>query len=47
VPKVTALEEKPFISRPAPPFVTSTLQQEANRKLRLSAQRTMQIAQQL
>ena len=34
-------------SRPAPPFITSTLQQEAARKLRFTARRTMQIAQQL
>lgn len=32
---------------PAPPFITSTLQQEAARKLRFSAQRTMRVAQQL
>ncbi|MBL7662043.1 type I DNA topoisomerase [bacterium] len=44
---VSSVEEKPFTQRPAPPFVTSSLQQEANRKLRLSAKRTMQIAQQL
>ena len=44
---VSAVDEKPFTSRPAPPFVTSTLQQEANRKLRMSAKRTMTVAQQL
>ncbi|MEM9530823.1 MAG: DNA topoisomerase I [Pseudomonadota bacterium] len=33
--------------RPAPPFITSTLQQDAARKLRFSAQRTMRVAQQL
>ena len=33
--------------RPAPPFITSTLQQEASRKLRFTASRTMRIAQQL
>lgn len=44
---VTAVDEKPFIERPYPPFTTSTLQQEANRKLRYSARRTMQLAQQL
>jgi DNA topoisomerase-1 len=33
--------------RPAPPFITSTLQQEASRKLRFSAKKTMRIAQQL
>ncbi|HWP31727.1 MAG TPA: type I DNA topoisomerase [Fimbriimonadales bacterium] len=45
--KVTLLEKKPASKSPAPPFTTSTLQQEANRKLKLSSQRTMQIAQQL
>ena len=45
--KVIAAEEKPGIRRPAPPFTTSTLQQEANRKLRLSARDTMRIAQSL
>jgi DNA topoisomerase I len=40
-------EEKPTVRRPAPPFTTSTLQQEANRKLRLSARDTMRIAQRL
>jgi DNA topoisomerase I len=44
---VTGLEEKPVTRKPAPPFTTSTLQQEANRKLRLSAKRTMQVAQSL
>ncbi|MCS7024099.1 MAG: type I DNA topoisomerase [Bryobacteraceae bacterium] len=42
-----SVEEKPFVQRPAAPFVTSTLQMEANSKLRFSAKRTMQIAQQL
>ena len=46
-PKVDAVEEKPYVTKPSAPFVTSSLQQEANRKLRLSAKRTMQIAQQL
>lgn len=45
--KVESVEEKPFLSKPAAPFVTSTLQQEGNRKLRLSARRTMTVAQQL
>jgi DNA topoisomerase-1 len=45
--KVTSVEEKPFTRRPAPPFTTSTLQQEANRKLGFSSERTMQIAQRL
>lgn len=47
VAQVSKIEEKPFTSKPAPPFTTSTLQQEGNRKLRLSAKRTMGIAQQL
>jgi DNA topoisomerase I len=44
---VTESDEKPSIRRPAPPFTTSTLQQEANRKLRLSARDTMRVAQRL
>ena len=44
---VESLEEKPFTETPQPPFTTSTLQQEANRKLRLSARRTMEFAQRL
>jgi DNA topoisomerase-1 len=44
---VTAVQEKPYTSRPAPPFTTSTLQQEANRKLGFTARRTMRIAQSL
>lgn len=44
---VAGSEEKPSIRRPAPPFTTSTLQQEANRKLRLSARDTMRVAQSL
>ena len=43
--RVSATEEKPGIRRPAPPFTTSTLQQEANRKLRLSARDAMRAAQ--
>ena len=43
--KVTELDEKPVSRKPAPPFITSTLQQEANRKLGLSARETMRIAQ--
>ncbi len=42
---VNALDEKPSIRKPVPPFITSTLQQEANRKLRLSARETMRCAQ--
>ncbi len=44
---VTEVTERPFTQRPAPPFITSTLQQEAGRKLRYSAQRTMSAAQSL
>ncbi len=44
---VVAVEEKPYRRSPAAPFITSTLQQEAARKLRFSAQRTMQVAQRL
>ena len=42
---VDAVEEKPTVRKPVPPFTTSTLQQEANRKLRLSARETMRCAQ--
>ena len=44
---VTAVEQKPGIERPAPPFTTSTLTQEASRKLGFSTERTMQAAQRL
>lgn len=44
---VSSVEERLTHRRPAPPFTTSTLQQEANRKLRLSAQATMRVAQRL
>ncbi len=44
---VTDIEERPVTRKPAPPFTTSTLQQESNRKLRLSARDTMRIAQKL
>lgn len=44
VEKVTKSQRK---RNPAPPFTTSTLQQEASRKLKFSAQRTMRVAQQL
>jgi DNA topoisomerase-1 len=44
---VTAVEKKPGRRMPPPPFTTSTLQQEASRKLGFSAQRTMQAAQKL
>ncbi len=42
---VDAVEEKPTVRKPVPPFTTSTLQQESNRKLRLSARETMRCAQ--
>ncbi len=45
--KIAAVEKKPGRRSPAPPFTTSTLQQEASRKLGFSAQRTMQAAQKL
>jgi DNA topoisomerase-1 len=45
--KVADVKEKPFTSRPYAPFITSTLQQEASRKLRFGAQRTMRLAQSL
>jgi DNA topoisomerase-1 len=44
---VASVEEKPYTRRPAPPFMTSTLQQEASRKLRFSSQQTMRVAQRL
>ncbi|MGZ3748570.1 MAG: DNA topoisomerase, partial [Pseudobdellovibrionaceae bacterium] len=44
---VTEVEEKPTTRRPAAPFITSTLQQEANRKMGLSSRETMQVAQKL
>lgn len=45
--RITKVEVKPFAERPRPPFTTSTLQQEANRKLGFTAQRTMSAAQRL
>src|SRR5436190_7416735 len=42
---VTSVEQKPGVERPAPPFTTSTLTQEAGRKLGFSTERTMQAAQ--
>ncbi|GIR77592.1 MAG: DNA topoisomerase 1 [Alphaproteobacteria bacterium] len=45
--QVSAIETKRVKRRPSPPFTTSTLQQEASRKLGFSASRTMQIAQKL
>ncbi len=44
---VRSVTERPFRRSPAPPFMTSTLQQEAGRKLRFSSQRAMQVAQRL
>jgi len=44
---VAEVETKPVKRHPSPPFITSTLQQEAARKLGFAAKRTMQIAQQL
>ena len=44
---VRSVDEKPYTRRPAPPFMTSTLQQEASRKLRFSSQTTMRVAQRL
>ncbi|NIH98102.1 DNA topoisomerase-1 [Mycolicibacterium fluoranthenivorans] len=44
---VSSVEQKPYTRKPYPPFMTSTLQQEAGRKLRFSSERTMSIAQRL
>jgi DNA topoisomerase-1 len=44
---VRSVEEKPYTRRPAAPFTTSTLQQEASRKLRFSSRHTMRVAQTL
>jgi DNA topoisomerase I len=44
---VRSVEEKPYRRSPAAPFMTSTLQQEASRKLRFSSQTTMRLAQRL
>jgi DNA topoisomerase-1 len=44
---VRSVEEKPYTRRPAAPFTTSTLQQEAGRKLRFSSRHTMRVAQSL
>ncbi|WP_265520356.1 type I DNA topoisomerase [Oerskovia flava] len=44
---VRSLETKPYTRRPAAPFTTSTLQQEASRKLRMSSRQTMRTAQSL
>ncbi len=45
--RVASVEDKPYSTKPYPPFTTSTLQQEANRKLGFTARRTMQVAQSL
>ncbi|MEX2119293.1 MAG: type I DNA topoisomerase [Pirellulales bacterium] len=45
--RVGSLDDKPYTSKPYAPFTTSTLQQEANRKLGFTARRTMQAAQSL
>ena len=45
--KVADVRKRDVRQRPAPPFTTSTLQQDAGRKLRFTAQRTMAVAQQL
>jgi DNA topoisomerase-1 len=45
--EIASVERKPYARRPSPPFMTSTLQQEASRKLRFSAQTTMRLAQRL
>lgn len=42
---ITSVEERPVTRKPSPPFTTSTLQQESNRKLRLGARETMKVAQ--
>jgi len=44
---VRSVDSKPYTRRPAAPFTTSTLQQEAARKLRFSARQTMSVAQSL
>ena len=44
---VRSVEEKPFTSKPKAPFMTSTLQQEGGRKLRMSAAQVMRVAQSL
>ncbi len=45
--RVASVEDRPYASKPYPPFTTSTLQQEANRKYGFTARHTMQVAQSL
>lgn len=45
--KVLEVQKRPFTQRPLPPFITSTLQQDAGRKLGFAAKRTMRVAQRL
>ena len=44
---VRSIEEKPYSSKPKAPFMTSTLQQEGGRKLRMTSRQVMSVAQQL
>ncbi|HLX32009.1 MAG TPA: type I DNA topoisomerase [Gaiellaceae bacterium] len=45
--RITRVEQKPYSRKPAAPFMTSTLQQEASRKFKFAAQTTMRLAQRL
>ncbi|MGH1467595.1 MAG: type I DNA topoisomerase, partial [Bdellovibrionales bacterium] len=45
--KVVSVEEKPVSRKPSAPFITSTLQQEASRKLNMTSREAMQVAQKL
>src|SRR5208283_3224261 len=45
--QVASVEDRPYTTRPYPPFTTSTLQQEANRKYGFTARQTMKVAQSL
>ncbi|MDR7330828.1 type I DNA topoisomerase [Corynebacterium guangdongense] len=45
--QVVSVEEKPYTRKPQAPFMTSTLQQEAGRRLHFTSERTMRIAQRL
>jgi DNA topoisomerase-1 len=44
---VAGVDERPYVDRPSPPFTTSTLQQEANRRFKWAARKTMSAAQRL